>query len=252
MSNSYKQLNQKLQKQINAIKNAINYKLNLLESGSGVEVDGSGLDPAYNGQIAASLQNKGYISGIQGGDSDAVIANPSKIIKTAAELAGVKLGAFGFDKTPQKPLLSNNIGLGMGFGIGDQEFQATKQFVNQYSKNFKLEPYQQLDQQELGYISWKSVNDAVSNKGMQDLTKSLETWGLYSPTDNGMLPTALPDSYSVMDPNKAFAKKFKQIEDVISGKPKNEKSKTEKANTKKINSKNRGKTVTKSLKSLKK
>jgi DNA-binding protein YbaB len=220
MKHLYEQLNKKLESEILELQEQIKNYQELNEvSGGGVSVDGSGLDPAFNGQVGAWAQNRGFISGIQGGNSDAVIANPSIINKTAAELAGVQLGAFTFDQKPQKPILSNNIGLGMGLGYGDVEFSATRDFVNKYSQNYRMDPYQNLDPQELGYLSWKAVNDAVAIRDSQNLKSILNQWGLFSDVDNGSYPepiqTLPQDTYTTQDPATAFAKKIKKEQEQI-------------------------------------
>jgi hypothetical protein len=242
MKHLYEQLNKKLESEILELQEEIkNYQeLNEVSAGNGIVVDGSGLDPAFNGQVGAWQQNRGFISGIQGGNSDAVIANPSTISKTAAELAGVQLGAFTFDQKPQKPIFSNNIGLGMGLGYGDSEFAATRDFVNKYSQNYRTDPYQNLDPQELGYLSWKAVNDAVAIRDSQNLKSILNQWGLYSDYDNGSYPEPPPqilpqDTYTTQDPATGFAKKIKK-----------EQEQTEESTTSKVN---KGKVVNKILNS---
>jgi hypothetical protein len=215
MITSYKDLNKKLKQDIVELKQQILRQKNLLESsGGGMGVGGGGIDPTYNGEVPSYLQNKGYISGLAGGNSDAVVANPSIIDKTAKTLAGVQLGAFTYDKTPQKPLAANNIGLGMGLGFDDNSFANTRNFVNKYSLTYRTDPYQQIDSQELGYLSWKAVNDAVAMRDSENLKNTLYKWGLYSATDNGSYPD-LPqeDEYSVFDPATAFAKKLKKQEE---------------------------------------
>jgi hypothetical protein len=241
MKTQYTLLNEKLEREIQTLKNEIQNQVMLSEVSSGnignVE---TGIDSTYDGGKAGSLQNRGYISGLQGANSDAIVANPTVIAQTVARdelIAGKisaktieKAGTFGFEKGVKKPILTNNIGLGMGLGLGDKEFSATKEFVDKYAKNFKLDNEQQYDPNEIGYLSWKAVNDAVSNREAQKLQQSLQTWGLYNPTEDGAYPTALGNQYNdefgIKDPSVAFAKKLKKTEDSISGKPIKEKGKS--------------------------
>lgn len=215
MKNLYRQLNEKLESEIIELKKQIRKQKQLLESaGAGVE-GGSGIDPTFNPTQPASAQNKGYVTGLAGGDSDAIVANPIVVSKTASEISKKQFGAFTFDQKPQKPLLSNNIGLGMGLGFGDMEFAATRDFVNKYSPNHRLDNIEELDPQELGYISWKAVNDAVAMRDSQNLKNILQQWGLYSTEDNGSYPVPQEqDIYVTQDPGVAFARKLKRQQDI--------------------------------------
>lgn len=242
MKTHYTILNEKLEREIQALKNEIQNQVMLSEVASGsIGLGDGGIDPDFNSQIPGSLQNKGYITGVQGGNSDAIIANPKIIAQTASREEQSKgkgkvsktvdkAGTFGFETGAKKPILTNNIGLGMGIGLGDMEFAATKEFVDKYAKNFKLDPQQQYDPNEIGYLSWKAVNDAVANREAQKLQQSLQTWGLYNPDESGSYPNALGsqynDEFGIKDPAVAFAKKLKKTEDSIAGKTTKEKGKT--------------------------
>lgn len=240
MKTNYTILNEKLEREIQALKNEIQNQIMLSEVSAGnIGLADGGIDPAFDGGAAASGQNKGYISGIQGANSDMIVANPTVIAQTAARDEGQKgkvskavekAGTFGFEKGVKKPIMTNNIGLGMGIGLGDREFAATKEFIDKYGKNFKLDPQQQYDPNEIGYLSWKAVNDAVFNRESQKVQQSLQTWGLYDPNETGAYPSALGNEYNdefgVKDPSVAFAKKLKKTKDSISGKPTKEKGKS--------------------------
>lgn len=196
MKSNYQILNEKLEKEVTELFYKVQQQNALIES-SGIGVGDGGIDPGYNGSIAASLQNKGYITGLAGGNSDAIVANPPIIDKTAKTLKGeMKPGMFGFDSAPQKPMTANNIGLGMGLALGDQEFAATRDFVRQYSKSYEMDPTQQFDPEDVGYISWKTVNSAVSARENERLQSALQNAGLKAQTVTGY-GQALDDTYNL-------------------------------------------------------
>ena len=197
MKTNYQLLNKKLEKEVLDLYNKVQQQNVLLEYSGSFVAGEAGIDPAYNGNISASLQNKGYVTGLAGGNSDAIVANPPIVDKTAKTLTGqLKPGMFGFESTPQKPLAANNIGLGMGLALGDQEFAATRDFIRQYSKNYEMNPTQQFDPQDVGYISWKTVNSAVSARQSERLQSALQAAGLNAQTSTGYAQ-GLDDNYNL-------------------------------------------------------
>ena len=223
MTSQYKILNEKLEKDINELKLKIELQKHLIESAAGgMGVDGGGIDPAYNGALASSQQNKGYVTGLAGGNSDAIIANPVVVAQNAQKWSqktpGQNFGAFGFETGPQKPVMTNNIGFGMGLGYDDNQFAAARDFVNKYSKD-KQPQLTSNDPNEIGYISWQTVNNAVFNRETEKIQAELQRWGLYNPA-TGNIPNALGDAYNTQNVDVAFAKKLKQAEETISGKQK--------------------------------
>jgi hypothetical protein len=236
MKNLYQEICEEFEKDIMILEKQIQNQQFLFERNANTpdpigKLNG-GIDPAYSGSVAASAQNRGYITGIQGGNSDAVIANPATIsqvsqalssVKDAAKIAGIdKSNMFDFAQKPSKPILSNNVGLGMGLGMGDQEFSATKEFINKYAgKEFQIDMDQLNDPNEIGYLSWKAVNNAVASKQNLELKQNLEKYGLFS-QDNyqNNYPNAINPDYYAMDVSSTFAKKLKATEKAIAGKQK--------------------------------
>jgi hypothetical protein len=223
MKSPYKVLNEKLEKDIHELKSKIQFQKYLIEyAAGGMGVDGGGIDPAYNANLSAGAQNKGYVTGLAGGNSDAIIANPvvvaQNVQKWSQKTPGQNLGAFGFETGPQKPVLTNNIGFGMGLGYDDNQFSAARDFVNKYSKD-KQPQLTSNDPNEIGYISWQTVNNAVFNRETEKIQAELQRWGLYNPAV-GNIPDALGDAYNTQNVDVAFAKKLKQAEETISGKQK--------------------------------
>ena len=231
MQSVYKELSETLEKEISILESKIQNQKFLLERASNNSPslpEKGGIDPAYNSQVAASQQNRGYISGVQGGNSDAVVANPTIVstdarldsVKAAAKLAGIdKTGMFDFAAKPAKPILSNNFGLGMGLGMGDMEFSATRDFVNKYGgKEFQSDVNQVVDPEAISYLSWKAVNNAVAGKQNLDLKQNLEKYGLFD-QDNyeNNYPNAISPEYYSIDVASAFAKKLKKTEEKIAG-----------------------------------
>lgn len=232
MQNIYQEICGELEKDIMILEKQVQNQKLLFERSATVYPEKGGMDPAYNPNQAASAQNRGYITGVQGGNSDAVIANPTIVaqvsqtlssVKDAAKIAGIdKSNMFDFERKPTKPILSNNIGLGMGLGMGDQEFSATKDFVNKYaSKEFQIDGEQINDPNEIGYLSWKAVNNAVASKQNLELRQNLQKYGLFN-QDNyqNNYPNAISPDYYAIDVSSTFAKKLKATEEQIAGKTK--------------------------------
>jgi|GEM_PF-3239416 len=228
MENIYQEICKDLEKEILILEEQIQNQKFLFEERAPDPPKG-GMDPQWDGTVAAIFQNRGYITGIQGGNSDAIVANPTIVAQTAQALSSVKDAAriagidranmFDFEKKPSKPILSNNIGLGMGLGMGDQEFSATRDFVNKYaSKEFQIDPTQVNDPEEIGYLSWKAVNNAVASKQNLELKQNLEKYGLFS-QDNyqNNYPNAINPDYYAIDVSSTFAKKLKATEQQIAG-----------------------------------
>lgn len=263
MKSPYQILNAKLEKEIQNLQKEVKNQQLLSEyaSGGGMGIAGGGFDPDYSGTQPAWQQNKGYVTGLQGANSDMIVANPIIIDKTAKSLVGKQAGTFNFDQTPQKPLTANNIGLGMGFGLGDQEFAVTRDFINQHSKNYKLDPSQQYDPNELGYLSWRAVNDAVAARETAKLQNTLAQWGMYIQSPDGSYQSGIgseySDEYGIKDPSVAFAKKLKKAQENGNA-PKEKKSKISKTQktiknngTQKSTTKFKGQSVNKIVKGKK-
>ena len=220
MHSAYTQINNKLKNEIADLKRQIKRQKTLLEfAGGGVSPnpDGSGTDPNFN----INNPNKGFIAGLAtgaGANPSAIIANPTVIAQTAlernAELSGVQLGAFTFAGTPTKPHFSSNIGTGMGFGVSDSSFDKVRELVNRYVPD-ESNKYQNLDQQELGYLAWSLVNKANAVKHTDNLRATLQQWGLDSEDLNTYQVPPQPqftDYYSTQDPGFAFARKIQQMQ----------------------------------------
>lgn len=215
MKSTYQILNEKLEREINSLQRRINKQLHLIEFAGGAAGGGGGggIDPVYSPTEAGSAQNRGYIAGLSPGNSSAIIANPAVIDQFRREK---EFGRFTYQDVPAKPPASDTLGLGMGMGLDQNALNATKAFIQQHHPEAAREIEQAADPNAIGYLSWKTVNQAVTNRNTKDIQGQLEKYGLFNPT-TGRIPNALGDQYNVQDVNTAFAKKLKQMQDEIGG-----------------------------------
>lgn len=226
MEISYKILAEELYEEIISLQNQIDEKLTLLEAPTPPPkpTPGPDADPYAIDNPNTVPPNNGYIAGIAGVNADAVIANPT-VIAQNSELA-TKVGIrptvsptqinYG---TQVKPHYTDNIGLGLGIGMPQDHFEASKEFVSKYGKNISILT-QKNDPQQTSYISWKNMNNAVSNYRDQAIKTQLNNWGLYGDMDfTQNYPSALSDRYNVNVADLAMRKKLKTTENSIAGTP---------------------------------
>jgi hypothetical protein len=214
MKNAYQLLNEKLEREINSLQRKINRQLQLNE----VAQNNSGLinpanDPGFNPNSDASQQNRGYVSGLSPGNSGVIVANPAVVDQFAREK---EYGRFSYDSGPSKPFSADTIGLGMGLGLDQNAFNATKAFIAQHHPEAMQEIEQSQDPNAIGYLSWKTVNQAVTNRDTARIKEKLQRWGLHDP-NSASIPSALGDQYYTQDTSAAFAKRLKQMQDEIGG-----------------------------------
>jgi hypothetical protein len=225
----YKLLAEELEVEVFKLKKLLEQKQELLEGGGGVFTPTEKTQTATSGKVP--VPNAGGVAGTYsysdiGGGSDAMSWNKGIV---AATLKGQgKPGMIPGTDTkvvPYKPHYSNNLGVGMGFGLDDATFERAKQFIGQYSGMVpeKDDPEQDVE------IGWKNLNKAASNYVAQDLKQRLSKLGLFNNQDmTANFQNALPDQYSLQTPDVVFGKKLKdQIEKLKGSKTKS----SNKANT---------------------
>jgi hypothetical protein len=115
----------------------------------------------------------------------------------------------------------------MGFGVDDSTFSRAKEFINQY--NITTDAFEETDDPEEDVsVSWKKLNNAVSNYNAQAIKNELTKAGLFRQENNkAAFPNALGDQYSVFIPDLALRKRLedhaKQVMGISKGKEVNNK-----------------------------
>lgn len=223
MEISYKILAEELYEEIISLQNQIDEKLTLLE-GTGIDppkpTPGPDGDPYAINNPDSVPDNDGYVAGLGGVNADTIVANPVIIaLNSKADIKPTQIQTQISPKAPIKPHYSDNIGLGMGIGMPQDHFEASKEFLSKYGKNISIIT-QQNDPEEKTYISWKNMNNAVANYRDQAIKTQLNNWGLYGDMDfTQNYPTALSDRYNVNVADLAMRKKLKTTENSIAGTP---------------------------------
>jgi hypothetical protein len=223
MQSSYKLLAEELYKEIAILQNKIDEKLVLFEAPTPPPkpTPTPGGDPFAYDNPNTVPPNNGYVAGLAGVNADMIVANPS-VIAQNADIADqpTVIGQKQFSiSTPVKPHYTDNIGLGMGIGLPQDHFDASRDFLGKYGENISVLT-QQNDPDEKAYISWKNMNNAVSNYRNQMLKSNLNNWGLYGDMDfTKNFPSGLSDRYNVNVSDLSMRRKLKTTENDIAGTP---------------------------------
>jgi hypothetical protein len=212
----FQNLSESLEKEIFFLKKEINHKISLLEAAP--TGGGEKLPPTLTVGDPIVPSNQGFVAGLYGSNADTVVQNPNVISAVRKEKQQDKGVRADRAVAPYKPL-TNNIGMGMGFGQDDWTFNQTKNFINQHAEIDDIIA-QTDDPEQTTYLSWKQVNNAVGNYTGKTLKGILNNWGLVTNAGMKAYDDGVGDKYSVYIPDLALRKKVEDIAHNMMGKPK--------------------------------
>lgn len=206
---NFQLLAEELEQEINILSKEITMKKRMLtEKAPGPTPSAEGIPPFPSNPNVVPA-NAGFIAGTYGVNGDVVAKNPN-VISAGKKGRGFRDPTPGSDPrtAPYKPHYSNNFGSMLGFGVDDNTFSRTRDFIKQY--NITSDALADTDDPaEEVSVSWQKLNNAVSNYNAQRIKDELVKAGLFRQANNqAAFPNALGDQYNVFIPDLALRKKL--------------------------------------------